>query len=173
MATRFFMMNTLFNLVDACLFSDLVVFFEKQRGSTGQDLKADGVYSSEMDISFTNLFNDIRTAVDTIHGNGELKNKTIEMIDQLVERSPKLSLLLDRLEKGGKKVFLLTNSGFSYTDKLMSVMLNGFNEEKPNWKDYFGTSPPALPQTLIASQTTLLCPPTSRPSLRREQPSAR
>ena len=84
------------------------------------------------------MFNDIRKAVDTVHGNGELKDKTIEMVEQLVDRSPKLSLLLDRLEKAGKKTFLLTNSGYSYTERLMSYMLNGFNEEKPNWKDYFG-----------------------------------
>lgn len=85
------------------------------------------------------MFNDIRKAVDTVHHNGELKNKTMDVIEQLVERTPKLSLLLDRLAKSGKKTFLLTNSGYSYTERLMSFMLNDFIKEKPNWKDYFGT----------------------------------
>jgi len=137
--TRFFMMNTLFNLVDACLFSDLVIYYENLAKVDAQttEFKVDGIYSNEVDISFTNLFHDIRKAVDTVHNNGELKDKTIGMIDQLVERTPKLSYVLDRLAKAGKKVFLLTNSGFSYTNKLMSALLDGLNDEKPNWKDYF------------------------------------
>jgi len=128
--TRYFMMNTLFNLVDACLFSDLVEFYENLDG-------ADEGFSEMSGFTFTNLFSDIRKAVDTVHHNGELKDKTIEMVEQLVDRTPKLSILLDRLSKSGKKTFLLTNSGYSYTERLMSYLLNGFSEEKPNWKDYF------------------------------------
>jgi len=131
------MMNTLFNLVDACLFSDLIVFYEKRAELSSANVNRSGIYDAEIDISYTNMFNDIRKAVDTVHWNGQLKNKTMEIVDQLVDRTPKLSILLDRLQKSGKKTFLLTNSGYSYTEKLMSYLLNDFNEEKPNWKDYF------------------------------------
>lgn len=134
-------------IMKANLFVEFLLFLQlstfllliiNKKKSEKPGLKQCGVYDSETDISFTNMFNDIRKAVDTVHHNGELKDKTMDMIDQLVERSPNLSSLLDRLKKSGKKTFLLTNSGYSYTERLMSFMLNGFMKEKPNWKDYFG-----------------------------------
>merc|ERR1712188_213336 len=44
----------------------------------------------------------------------------------------------DRIRASGKKLFLMTNSGFAYTDKVMSYMLDrSFNDQYENWKDYF------------------------------------
>jgi len=105
-----------------------------------------------------------------------LKNKTIEMIDQLVERTPNLSYVLDRLAKAGKKVFLLTNSGFSYTNKLMSALLDGMNDEKPNWKDYFGMyflftkKSNLFISRFIPIQIILSLLPVNPPSLRKVTP---
>ena len=131
------MMNTLFNLVDACLYSDLIFYYENKSQDRNLGVM-ERMFSKNTDISYTNLFNDIRSAVDKIHANGQLKNKTIELIDQLVDKTPKLSILLDRLHKSGKKAFLLTNSYYDYTNNIMTHLLHGHNDNYPNWKDYFG-----------------------------------
>ena len=41
-------------------------------------------------------------------------------LDKYVKKEPKLPLLLDRMSKHGK-VFLVTNSGYNYTDVSWSI----------------------------------------------------
>lgn len=77
-------MNTLFNLVDACLYADLVDFLEKKSKIKAEecglceapDLPEGGIYSETLDISFQNLFSDVRYAIDWIHNQGNLKRET-------------------------------------------------------------------------------------------------
>jgi hypothetical protein len=49
-----------------------------------------------------------------------------------------LAVLLDRFRKSGRGVFLLTNSEYSYTNKVMSYLLDGANPNYASWRAYFG-----------------------------------
>jgi 5'-nucleotidase len=120
---RFYPISTLFNLPEACLLSDLIVYLESS-----------GLHNK---LSINNLFQDIRSAMDFVHLQGELKEHTLKNMEKYIKTSPKISILLNRLKKAGIKLFLLTNSDYFYTDKVMSFLLNGQLKEYKIWRDYF------------------------------------
>ena len=64
-----------------------------------------------------------------------LKNETVDNLEKYVERDERLPLLLDRMKAHNKTIFLLTNSDFAYTEKIMSFMFD-FPSCK-DWKSYF------------------------------------
>lgn len=45
--------------------------------------------------------------------------------------------MLHMMRSYGKKVFLLTNSEFYYTNAVMSYMLDGMMEDYKSWRDYW------------------------------------
>jgi 5'-nucleotidase len=63
---------------------------------------------SEQEISYTNLFNDVRTAIDFVHQRGTLKVKTLADIERYVERDDRTATMLHRLRQSGKKVLAYT-----------------------------------------------------------------
>ncbi len=87
--------------------------------------------------NYLQLFQDVRWAIDTAHRNGEMKAEILEHRDFFIPQSPQLSLTLDRLKREGKKLFLLTNSDWSFTDGVMGHLLDGHDEARPHWTDYF------------------------------------
>ena len=52
-------------------------------------------------------------------------------------RDPELGPALHKLRSGGKKLFLLTNSLWDYTDAVMRYLLDGVLPEYPSWRNYF------------------------------------
>ncbi len=54
--------------------------------------------------------------MDHIHHRGDLKTLTVENIEKYVIEDERLALLFNRMKDNGRKVFLMTNSGFEYTD---------------------------------------------------------
>lgn len=108
------------------------------------------------DISFSNLFQDLRTSMDCIHllhgnifyvyfdmlvdihGDGSLKSKVLADMPKYIKKTPELANFLDRLRQNNRTSFLLTNSEFYYTDKVMSYLLTGQNPKYENWKQYWG-----------------------------------
>ena len=87
--------------------------------------------------NYLQLFGDVRWAVDTVHRNGEMKAEILQHRDFFIPKDPQLSLALDRLKREGKKLFLLTNSDWAFTDGVLSHLLNGLDEARPRWTDYF------------------------------------
>jgi 5'-nucleotidase len=129
---RFYLLNTLFTLPEACLYTDLVTHLE----GLSQLKKSDDVTIE--DISYANLFHDVRYAIDYVHtDNGPLKKKTLEDIERYIVRTEKLSIFLHTLKQWKKQTFLLTNSPWYYTDKVMSYLLDGFNDQYASWMGYF------------------------------------
>eukprot|EP01104_Vermistella_antarctica_P017921 TRINITY_DN6481_c0_g1_i1.p1 TRINITY_DN6481_c0_g1~~TRINITY_DN6481_c0_g1_i1.p1 ORF type:complete len:546 (+),score=146.10 TRINITY_DN6481_c0_g1_i1:184-1821(+) len=138
---RFHMLDTLFTVPESCLYANLVEFFETSSsiGSEGQE-KGWVVHTTDMDLSFKNLFLDVREAVDSIHKCGTLKEKTLDDIDRYVEASPGLAQLLVNAHAHNIGTFLLTNSGYAYTDKIMDFLLGDHlraNPSKKSWREYF------------------------------------
>ena len=89
---------------------------------------------------------------DYIHGEEELKKVVVSDIAKYIHKNDKMSVLLDRLRKGGKKLFLLTNSEFNYTNSVMTYLLGDANPEYSSWRDYFGTAcPPPFDRTSRAT----------------------
>lgn len=58
-------------------------------------------------------------------------------MDRYIERDLRLPLLLDRMHENGKKVFLLTNSDYRYTEKVMTFLFDVPSAAGRPWKSYF------------------------------------
>src|SRR6202012_1533475 len=54
-----------------------------------------------------------------------------------IDKDPDLAPTLHKLRSAGKKLFLLTNSRWSYTNKMMTYLLDGGMSEYPHWRNYF------------------------------------
>jgi len=118
---RFAWIDTLFALPEACLFSEAIHLLEAE-GRT---------------VDYGKLFDDIRESIDTVHRDGSLKTRVKADLARYVVRDPELGPTLHKLRSGGKKLFLLTNSLWDYTDAVMRFVLDGVLPEYPSWRNYF------------------------------------
>jgi 5'-nucleotidase len=118
---RFAWIDTLFALPEACLFALVIELLE----GLGQQ------------VDYHRLYDDIREAIDTVHRDGSLKAEVKKDLDRYLVKDPELGPALHRLRSGGKKLFLLTNSLWDYTEAVMSYVLDGVLAEYPSWKNYF------------------------------------
>ncbi|KAF5270377.1 hypothetical protein FQR65_LT05565 [Abscondita terminalis] len=137
--SRVYVLNTLFNLPETYLLACLVDFFTNSPQYT--EIKK-GVKCGELFMSFESIFQDVRSAVDWVHGQGDLKKCTIENLDEYVKKDDRLPMFLTRLRQSGAKTFLLTNSDYNFTDKIMTYLFDfphgsKITESHRNWKTYF------------------------------------
>uniref|UniRef100_A0A8C7EEJ6 5'-nucleotidase domain containing 4 n=1 Tax=Nothoprocta perdicaria TaxID=30464 RepID=A0A8C7EEJ6_NOTPE len=123
---RFHILNTLFNLTETYLYACLVDFFSNCSRYVNCDT---GYKHGNLFMSFRSLFQDVREAMDHVHLSGCLKEKTLENLEKYVVKDPRVPLLLSRMKEVAK-VFLATNSDYSYTD--VSSPWRG----RP-WRSYF------------------------------------
>ncbi|XP_065408654.1 cytosolic purine 5'-nucleotidase isoform X5 [Chrysemys picta bellii] len=135
---RFYILNTLFNLPETYLLACLIDFFTNcDRYSSCETGFKDG----DLFMSFRSMFQDVRDAVDWVHYQGTLKEKTLENLEKYVVKDGKMPLLLSRMNEVGK-VFLATNSDYKYTDKIMTYLFDFSHGPKPGsshqpWQSYF------------------------------------
>jgi len=118
---RFAWIDTLFALPEACLYAEVVETLE----GAGQK------------VDFDKLYLDIRECIDEVHRDDSLKSVIRTDLARFVVPDPELGPALHKLRSGGKKLFLLTNSGWGYTDLVMRFLLDGFLPEYPSWRHYF------------------------------------
>ncbi|XP_033503254.1 cytosolic purine 5'-nucleotidase isoform X1 [Epinephelus lanceolatus] len=133
---RFYILNTLFNLSETYLYTCLVDFFTR---CTRYINAATGYQHGDLFMSYRSMFQDVRKAMDFIHDTGTLKGQTIKNLDKYVIKDPNLPILLDRI-KLGAKVFLATNSDYSYTEVIMKYLLENNptpGSQKRSWRSYF------------------------------------
>ena len=121
-AKGFRSIDTLFEIPESHLYARLV------DGLDHGHLKAE---------NYLQLFHDVRWAIDTAHRNGEMKAEILAHRDFFIPRDPQLALALDRLKRDGKKLFLVTNSDWTFTDGVLGHLLDGQDEARPRWTDYF------------------------------------
>ncbi|KAK9509101.1 hypothetical protein O3M35_006491 [Rhynocoris fuscipes] len=138
--SRVYVLNTLFNLPETYLLACLIDYFTNSPQYSSRDKT--GVKSGDLVMSFKSIFQDVRNAVDWVHLQGDLKSMTIKNLDEYVKKDERLPMFLTRIRESGAKVFLLTNSDYCFTDKIMTYLFDfphGARPEEPhrNWKTYF------------------------------------
>lgn len=114
--------DTLFALPEACLFAGIVDLYE---------------HTLKLPIDYSKLYDDIRDSIDTVHRDNSLKKVIRENIGRYIFKDPELGPALHKLRSGGKKLFVLTNSLWDYTNAVMSYLLDGVLPEYPSWRNYF------------------------------------
>jgi len=90
-------------------------------------------------MSYKAIFQDVRAAMDHVHINGRLKSMTVENLEKYVHRDERLLTLLDRMRAHGK-TFLLTNSDYDYTNKIMQFLVDYPTKDgspQRDWTLYF------------------------------------
>ncbi|MFO0646125.1 MAG: HAD-IG family 5'-nucleotidase [Polyangiales bacterium] len=118
---RYHYIDTLYALPEAALYAGAVDLLER--------------YGHNVD--YHELFDDIRQCIDEAHRDGSIVDVIANDLPRFVERDPGLAVTLHRLRSAGKKLFILTNSRWAYTDKMMTYLLGGQLPEYGSWRNYF------------------------------------
>ncbi|MBN1205043.1 MAG: HAD-IG family 5'-nucleotidase [Myxococcaceae bacterium] len=118
---RFAWNDTLFALPETCLFAGIIELLE----SLGER------------VDYGKLYDDIREAIDTVHRDNSLKREVRKDLSRYIFQDPELGPALHKLRSGGKRLFLLTNSAWDYTDAVMRYLLDDKLAEYPSWRNYF------------------------------------
>lgn len=87
--------------------------------------------------SYEEIARDVLVAVDQVHSIGELKKYVSEHLDKFIIKDDTLVAGLKRYLKHGKKIFIITNSDFEYTNLLLTHAINGYLDEGQTWSDLF------------------------------------
>ncbi|KFB41870.1 AGAP000380-PA-like protein [Anopheles sinensis] len=158
--SRVYVLNTLFNLPETYLFACLVDFFTHSP-QYAEQVDRTGVKYGELFMSFKSIFQDVRGAVDWVHIYGDLKKKTLENLDEYVKKDERLPMVLSRIRESGAKLFLLTNSDYNFTDRIMTFLFDFPHGAKPDephrdWKTYFDTIVVDARKPLFFGEGTIL-----------------
>jgi 5'-nucleotidase len=114
--------DTLFSLPEAYMFAKMI------------DLIDDKTLPI---ASYSQLFEDIKVCIDMVHRDGSLKGEIAKDLERYIFKDLRLPLVLDKFREKGKKLFILTNSEWSYTNMVMNYLLDNTMLEYKTWKDFF------------------------------------
>jgi len=112
---RFHWVDTLYALPEVAVYAGAIEHLEALAKETG---------SSEP-IDYAALFDEVRECIDLAHQDGSINEVIASDFARYVERDPELPETLHRLRTAKKQLFVLTNSGASYTDRIMRFLLDG------------------------------------------------
>ncbi|KAJ6980796.1 5'-nucleotidase domain-containing protein 4-like isoform X1 [Populus alba x Populus x berolinensis] len=123
---RWVFLNTLFSVSEAVAYMQMIVRYDE------------GAISAEIcPPDYKGLYKAVGKALFRAHVEGQLKSEIMSKPELFVEPDPELPLALLDQKEAGKKLLLITNSDYHYTDKMMK---HSFNRSLPNdmgWRDLF------------------------------------
>lgn len=120
-SSRYHWIDTLFSLSEVTAYAAIVEALER-RGEH---------------VHYGRLFRDVRESIDEAHRDGTIYAQVLADPARYIYRDPHLAETLHKLRSAGKKLFLLTNSPWSYTDAVMRYLLGAAMQEYPSWRHYF------------------------------------
>jgi len=116
-------MNTLFSLSEAALFARAVDLLDAGRLQPG--------------LSYRDLYAAIRASIDEAHMEGAVKAAIVADPARFVKADPELPLALLDLAHAGKKLLLVTNSGWSYTNAILAHAIDPHLPAGWTWRRLF------------------------------------
>lgn len=122
-AQEFLSVDTFFALSEVQLFVEIVDYMDQN--------------PKKINKTYREVYGDLRRFIDLSHADGSIKNVVMADPGRFIRKDKYLSTALTRLIDGGKNLFLLTNSGWDYTNRMMSYILDNEHDEFPSWRDYF------------------------------------
>ena len=114
--------DTLFHLPEVYLFVSVIEMLER-----GGQKRAD----------YTQVHNDVREMIDEAHRDGSLKSVITANLDRYIRVDHELRTVLEEFRRGGKKLFLLTNSDWTYADTLLKHLLQRARGAPFHWTEIF------------------------------------
>lgn len=122
---RFQFMNTLFSLSETSLYTQLV------------DRLDAGVLPGG--TSYRDLYRAVAEAINRSHLEGDLKAEIIADPDRFIVLDPDIALALVDQSRAGKRLLLVTNSEWSYADRIMAHAIDPFLPAGTTWRGLFDT----------------------------------
>jgi HAD superfamily 5'-nucleotidase-like hydrolase len=119
--SRYAWIDTLFALPEAVIYMTLVDYLDRARAS----------------VDYSELFDHIRASIDKAHRDDSLKSVIKRDLPAYIIKDPNLADTLHKLRSSGKRLFLLTNSYYPYTEAVMTYLLDGARPAYPSWRQYF------------------------------------
>ncbi len=123
---RWVFLNTLFSLSEAAMYAALVDRFDAGRLPEVH--------------SYAELYDIVRSTLDEAHMEGRLKEEIVADPKRFVVADPEMPLALLDQRHAGKRIVLITNSEWEYTDRMMRFAFDahlGGNDGGQNWRDLF------------------------------------
>jgi 5'-nucleotidase len=118
---RYAWIDTLFALPEAVMYSAVIDFFERKGGR----------------VRFGKIWQDIRECIDEAHRDESMKRIIKANLGDYIVKDPELAPTLHKFRSSGKRLFLLTNSAWDYTDAVMTHLLGAALPAYANWRSYF------------------------------------
>ncbi|HEX9100720.1 MAG TPA: HAD-IG family 5'-nucleotidase [Polyangia bacterium] len=120
-STRYAWIDTLFALPEAVMYSAMIDFFERKGGP----------------VRFGKIWQDIRECIDEAHRDESMKRIIKANLGDYIVKDPELAPTLHKFRSSGKRLFVLTNSAWDYTDAVMTHLLGAALPAYANWRSYF------------------------------------
>ncbi len=123
-ADDFVSVDTFFALSEIQLYADIVDYMARNPGVISK--------------TFEEVYRDIKYFIDLSHKDGTIKTKVLRNLPKYVKKDDGMIEALIKLKEAGKKLFLLTNSYWDYTNQIMAYILSkGKNHTNHQWLDIF------------------------------------
>ncbi|XP_021822030.1 5'-nucleotidase domain-containing protein 4-like [Prunus avium] len=124
--SRWEFLNTLFSVSEAVAYMQMV------------DRLDDGTIAAQLGpLDYKGLYKAVGRALFRAHVEGQLKSEIMSKPELFVTPDPELPLALLDQKEAGKKLLLITNSDYHYTDKMMQHSFNRFLPNDMGWRDLF------------------------------------
>ena len=123
---RFVPVDTLFALPEVTIYANVVELLDRHPELWPKDRP-----------SYTEAWEDVRACIDEAHRDGTIKDRIRARPAGFVRRDPDLGPALHKLRSAGKRLFLLTNSYYPYTDAILSYLLDDALPAYGSWAGYF------------------------------------
>ncbi|KAL3133373.1 hypothetical protein ABBQ38_007244 [Trebouxia sp. C0009 RCD-2024] len=123
---RWCFLNTLFSVSEAVMYMQMVDRYD--RGA---------LPNQDFSNSYSSLYKLVQKALFRTHVEGQLKGEIIQDPASYVELDPDMAKSLLDQRAAGKKLMLITNSDYHYTNKMMSYAYNQFLPRGSTWRDLF------------------------------------
>lgn len=124
---RFAPVDTLFELPEVTLFSEIVELIDSRPE----------LWPSASPPNYPEAWQDVRECIDESHRDGSIKDLIGQDPGRFIEKDPDLGDTLHKLRSAGKKLFLLTNSFFPYTNTVLRFLLGDSSPSYADWTAYF------------------------------------
>ncbi|KAK4403240.1 5'-nucleotidase domain-containing protein 3 [Sesamum angolense] len=124
--SRWEFLNTLFSVSEAVAYMQMVDRYDE--GAIAADLGP---------LDYKGLYKAVGKALFRAHVEGQLKSEIMSKPELFVEPDPELPLALLDQKEAGKRLLLITNSDYHYTEKMMQHSFNRFLPNDMSWRDLF------------------------------------
>ncbi|HKI96374.1 MAG TPA: HAD-IG family 5'-nucleotidase [Gemmatimonadales bacterium] len=120
---RYVFLNTLFSLSEACLYAQLVDRLDRRE-------------IPEV-LGYADLYSLVRRLIDEAHVEGLLKADIVGDPDRFIELDPEVPLALLDQQRAGKRLLLITNSEWEYTQAILAYAFDRFLPGGMTWRELF------------------------------------